>query len=865
MGTHFRSLFLSLLPFPAFALAYFAAAHIGMISGAHRSASSLLLALTLGGVLLIIIFRQQRLASLAEEMNLRFRPVLEHTEEVFFMATPDLQKFLYISPSYEKVWGSPRQQVFDRPMNWIRTIHKEDRRRVLEISISGYHEEVVVFEYRIVRPDGSMRWIRSRLVGMKNRAGEHYRSVGFSEDITERKEAESALRKAHYELEQRVRERTADLEDANARLKKEIEDRELVEAALRSSEHTFASAIQTSPDSVLITRLSDGKVLRMNEGFTRLSGYRESEAVGKTAEDLNYWVNPEDRAAFASVLKETGECINQETLFRMKDGRIVPALISGRLITYDREPYIFSITRNISERKQAEEDLKMAKEAAEAANRAKSEFLANMSHEIRTPMNGVIGMTNLALGTDLEPDQREYLDMAKFSADSLMKVINDILDFSKVEAGKLDLESIPFDLGKHVEDTIVSFNARAEDKGLELSFEVAPDVPRVLMGDPSRLRQVLVNLIGNAVKFTDAGRITVRVRPDILSEDYTVIHIAVSDTGMGIPEHKQQEIFAAFAQADGSTTRRHGGTGLGLAISSQLSTLMGGRIWVESEEGVGSSFHFTVRLGNPTENQKLGPIFEMVGDVPCLGLHILVAEDNAVNQRLTTRLLEQQGQSYKVAGTGNEVLSALQEDRFDMVLMDVQMPEMDGFEATKRIRKSEREQGGHLPIVAMTAYAMEGDRERCLEAGMDAYLSKPVEPDQIANVIAQLFGKPEKEIPAALSCPGVFNKTELLKRVGGDIELLEEIYELFVEDCPRMLQEIRRAIEAEDGAGMSRSAHRLKGAVGNFSAKQAVGLAAKLEEMGRSDTLDRPMDLFNELEKQIGYLMESLARELGKV
>jgi signal transduction histidine kinase/ActR/RegA family two-component response regulator len=388
---------------------------------------------------------------------------------------------------------------------------------------------------------------------------------------------------------------------------------------------------------------------------------------------------------------------------------------------------------------------------ADAANHAKSEFVANMSHEVRTPMNGVLGMTDLLLDTPLNPEQAEYAGMIKTSAESLLSIVNQILDFSKLDAGKMDLDHLAFSLGSSLAPMLKTLGWRARQKGLEFSSSIDPEVPEALLGDPNRLLQVLVNLVANAIKFTDTGGITLRVRREAAENQSVTLHFLVQDTGVGIPAEKQAQVFEAFTQTDGSAARRFGGTGLGLTICRQLVGLMGGRIWVESQVGKGSTFHFTARLVVACPVSPSLPEATAEGQGPMAGailrpaprplkpLRILVAEDNPVNQQLALRLLKRRGQSVVVANNGREALARVGQESFDLVLMDLQMPEMDGLEAARIIREKEKTTGAHLPIVAMTADTLPGDRERCLSAGMDNYISKPLRIEELLQVLTAVL------------------------------------------------------------------------------------------------------------------------------
>jgi CheY-like chemotaxis protein len=460
-------------------------------------------------------------------------------------------------------------------------------------------------------------------------------------------------------------------------------------------------------------------------------------------------------------------------------------------------------------------------------------------------------------------------------------IVNDILDFSKLEAGRLDLNPTEFQLRDTIDEALTALAVRAHEKGLELLCEVPAGVPDTLVADVGRFRQLVVNLVGNAVKFTEAGEVFVRVASEPPADGEIVLHVSVADTGIGVPKEKQAMIFDAFSQADGSTTRRFGGTGLGLSISTRLVSIMGGRLWVESEAGQGSTFHFTIRVGvrpeHPAETipAALAGRAVLVADdnsTPASqqapapsrshgpSLRILLAEDNAVNQRVAIGLLKKAGHTVTLAENGKLALEALEAATFDLVLMDMQMPEMNGSEAIAAIRAREAPQGGHLPIIALTAHALKGDRERCLAAGADDYLAKPIVKatlyERIADVIAT------RRPPAPVTAAAVFDRTRataLLARVGGDPGLFRDVIELFLDDCPNQLDAIRQAIHDQQPDRIYRTAHKLKGSAGNFEAHEVVALLQRLEARARDGDLAICASVFVEIEAESERLMAALA------
>jgi PAS domain S-box-containing protein len=780
----------------------------------------------------------------------KFRQLAENIREVFWIVTPATGEVIYVSPAYEEVWGRSRASLYENPREWYGSIHPQDQ-ATRTYDLRQMREGPSNSEFRIHTPDGEEKWIRNRAFPIRDKTGELIRVVGIAEDVTERKRSEILLKRAADRLTLATRAGGVG-----------VWSRDLVH-----------------------------DVLEWDDQMLLLYGISKNQFDG-AYETWLATLHPEDRQRRN---EETGAAIRGEkeldSEFRVvwPDGSI-HHIRSLALVTKDaagKAIQIVGTSWDITAQKEAAEALveinrQLKKETsranelavkAEAANAAKSEFLANMSHEIRTPMNGVLGMTGLLLDTELTAEQRHYGEIARTCGESLMQLINNILDFSKIEARRLELETIDFDLRSLLADLVSIHSAAAQIKGIQFLCSADPTVPTQLRGDPGRLRQILTNLVGNAIKFTEKGEVNVRATLEQGGETDCMLRFSVRDTGIGIPQDKMGILFEKFSQVDTSTTRRFGGTGLGLAISKQLVEMMGGGIDVASEEGKGSEFWFTVRLGRRVGPGNQSEKAQPEGQIPAfLNARILVAEDDSTNRDVALGMLRKLGLGADAVCTGAEAIKSLESTAYDLVLMDMRMPVMDGIEATRHIRNP---RSGvlncNVPIVAMTANAMESDRQLCLAAGMNDFVAKPASIAVLRDALKRWLPSEDSAIPARggqLVSPratdtDVFDPASVLSRLEGDNELAQIVYAAFLEDVPRQIQSLKQLVADRDDAGSARQAHSIRGASASVGGEAVRRLAEEMEKAADAGDWRSVIARMDELEVQFSRLKNAMQTKAG--
>jgi PAS domain S-box-containing protein len=821
--------------------------NVESVRGMHLTEADLQLMISLSEQVGVAIGRARLFAD-ARESEQRYRSVLDSVREVIFQIDGQ-GNWVYLNPAWTLMTGFDVTECLGRPFASFIDTDELDAMASHFAEVLAHRQADYQTELHYVAADGGRRCAEARAELKYTENGVFDGALGVLNDITERKLAEQEL--------QRQRD--------------------------------FALQVMNNMAQGLAVTGPDGLYEYVNPAFARMLGRCSKAVIGRAPVDF---ILPEDEAAFAEAqlrASQSGVSTCEARLWR-SDERILYAMITTAPRRDDgRDVGVITVITDLSERKHLEQVLAQARDQALEASRLKSEFLATMSHEIRTPMNSILGMNELLLDTPLSLEQQELAKGVQDAAQALLAIIDDILDFSKIEAGKLVFDETDFDPRTAVQRVLDLFAARAQAKGLDLRALIANEVPNWVRGDPLRLRQILVNLVSNALKFTERGEVVVEVALESMSEDQVVLYFSVTDTGIGLSDTARRRLFQPFTQADGSMTRKYGGTGLGLAISKRLVEMMGGEIGAEGEEGRGAVFWFTAHFGYAAEHDQVQavarpPMIAHVASIEAAKKRILLAEDNPVNLRLAVLQLEKLG--YKVDATAHGAAAVETYTRapsvYDLILMDCQMPQMDGFEATRAIRAME---AGfrHVPIVAMTANALQGDREACLAAGMDDYISKPVRSVDLHEVVGRWLSPAADTSPtAALAddarAPGVATAERVQAEAGpldrvtirnlrrlappDEPQALIELIEAFLESTRVRLPALREAVESCTAPQVSQVAHSLKGSTGSFGAIRLSSLLGQLEAMGKKGILVGAMDRLEEIEAEFERVQAAFAEEL---
>src|SRR5690348_2112353 len=841
------------------------------------------------------------------------RPREEHLEQLFSLSLDLLcvagadGYFKLLNPAWEKTLGYSLAELLEHP--YLDFIHPQDR----EPSSNAARQllggsQLIFFENRFRCKDGSYRWMLWNAAPGPDKASIY----ALGRDITDRKNAERRLA-AGYAVTTVLAEAPS-LAAAAPRIQRAVCERLEWESGVswrveEESQPLHCVDLWHVPQLEIpkFEAMTRSTAFRAGVGLPgRVWASRQAQWISDVAVDTNF---PRSRvaveeglhAAFGFPIRFGEDILGVFEFFsreiRQPDAAVLQLFDAigsqiGQFIVRRRaEEELKEYTSYLEAARQAQEEnamrlsllvkeLDAARDRAEEATRAKGEFLASISHDIRTPMNAIIGMTELALQEKLTKQQSHYIRTARDSANAIVSLINDILEFSRGEARGIELDRVEFGLRPLIADTVKSLEIRARQKGLRLTSATAPPVPENLIGDPERLRRIIVNLVANAIKFTERGEVAFRGEVEQQAEPGGMVrlHFSVRDTGIGIPAEKQKTIFQAFAQAEASTSRKYGGTGLGLAICSQLVELMGGKIWVESEAGRGSTFHFTAKFGLPQVQGQSAPTESgshlQRDSAPALKkieravrrLRILVVDDVPVNLELAEEFLRLRGHTVALAASGKEAVALLEKRTFDAVLMDLEMPGMGGGEATRLIRGRERKAGGHLPIIAMTGHASAADADASVAAGMDAWISKPIDFGRLFTIVETAAGAGSAE--AAANEPGSSQETalsreSLLRSAGGDAKLLARLIRLFLADSPKRMAAIREAVAKRQAVLAAQSIHAYKGALGNFGASNALEEAKNLELLARAGKMEEVRGLFGNFERDV-MRFEEFLRVLDK-